>query len=63
MTIPDNVFEELLRARATKRIKELERQVARLEDWSTMLFAKLYDIECGECTKNMVACKCDEEER
>jgi len=38
------------------------KQIARLEAWSTMLFTKLYAIECGDCAKNMVACKCDEEE-
>jgi len=42
------------------KIEQLEQQVARLEAWSTMLFTKLYAIECGDCNKNMVACKCDE---
>ena len=42
------------------KIESLEQQVARLEAWSTKLFTKLYAIECGDCAKNMVACKCDD---
>ena len=44
----------------TKERDDYKRQAARLSAWSTKLFNKLHAIECGECGKNMIACKCDD---
>ena len=37
-----------------------EQETARMEAWATDLWKKLHAIECGDCGKNMVACKWDE---
>ena len=31
-----------------------------LQEYTKMLEQKLKDIECGECTKNMLECKCED---
>lgn len=32
------------------------------EDYTKTLEQKLIDIECGECGKNMLVCRCDDKE-
>ena len=36
--------------------------ISALEEYIKYLENKLKDIECGECTKNMLECKCDTDE-
>ena len=35
--------------------------ISALEEYIKYIEAKLKDIECGECTENMLECKCEEE--
>ncbi len=35
--------------------------ISALEEYIKYLQQKLKAIECGECTKNMLDCKCEEE--
>jgi len=37
--------------------------ISALEEYIKMLEQKLKDIECSDCYKDMLKCKCDEEER